>query len=139
MMLSPALGLLYFFGKAKDGVGGEQTKFGVKDFIGLALVPVYVSAALSFGLIFLFVASTGISDNVESVGKGTEKIELSGLTLTITGYQGKTADGFFKASQGALSSLIVELFGIVILWVAVMAALKQSDVTKNIVQPIESF
>jgi hypothetical protein len=31
------------------------------------------------------------------------------------------------------------VFGIVILWLAVIAALKQSEITKEIIAPIESF
>lgn len=48
MMLSPAFGLLYFFDKTKDGMGESGKSFNVKEFLSLALVPVYVSAALSF-------------------------------------------------------------------------------------------
>jgi len=55
-MFSPAFGLLYFFEKGKEGVGDGDAKFSITEFISLALVPVYVSAALSFGLVFLFVA-----------------------------------------------------------------------------------
>ncbi len=58
-IFSPLFGLFYFF----DGHGGEATKdlekkLGFKTFIGLAMVPVYVSAALAFGLLFLFKVST---------------------------------------------------------------------------------
>jgi len=35
--------------------------------------------------------------------------------------------------------MIVEIFGVVILWIAVMAALKSSETTKAIVQPIAKF
>lgn len=51
-MFSPLFALNYvmdFKGKLKDSVG----KLSVTKFISLAMVPVYVSAALAFGLMFL--------------------------------------------------------------------------------------
>ncbi len=136
MMISPVFGLLYFFNN-KEWVWSDNTKFSIKEFISLALVPVYVSAALSFGLVFLFVASNGLSKEIESGDGGEQTLSLGGFSLTIHWYQWKTNNPLWI--KGALSTLIVELFGIVILWIAVMAALKQSDTTANIVKPIAEF
>ena len=48
-MFSPFFALTYVLGdKAK-----KLEKFSIKEFISLAMVPVYVSAALAFGLMFL--------------------------------------------------------------------------------------
>ncbi len=48
-MFSPFFSLTYVLGdKAK-----KLEKFSIKEFISLAMVPVYVSAALAFGLMFL--------------------------------------------------------------------------------------
>jgi hypothetical protein len=137
MMLSPAFWLLYFFEKWSDGAEGVE--FSITKFISLALVPVYVCAALSFGLVFIFVASDGIGKSVEVTNPGSETLELAGLKLTIKWYQWKTEWGLMKWVGGALSTLIVEMFGIVILWIAVMAALKTSETTNAIVEPIRAF
>lgn len=135
MMLSPAFWLLYFFWEEASWT----EKFTIKEFIALALVPVYVSAALSFGLVFLFVASDGIKGNMTSEEQGTETLELAGLKLTIKWFQGKSEGGLMNSAGSALSTLIVEMFGIVILWIAVMAALEKSKITGAIIEPIKSF
>lgn len=54
MVFSPVFGLLYFFDKSKDWF--MDGKFSISQFLWLAMVPVYVSAALGFGLLFIFVA-----------------------------------------------------------------------------------
>ena len=59
-MFSPVFWLLFFFGKAKEGVW--EQKFGIGEFIKLALVPVYVSAALAFWLMFIFVVSNWLEE-----------------------------------------------------------------------------
>ena len=40
----------------KEGFNSD-TKFSIGEFVSLALVPVYVSAALAFGLTFILVAT----------------------------------------------------------------------------------
>jgi len=55
-MFSPVFWLLWFFGKEKEWTA--EGKFGIMQFIHLALVPVYVGSALSFGLVFIFVSWT---------------------------------------------------------------------------------
>jgi len=144
MMLSPAFGLLYFFWKAKEWVGDGDSKFGVGEFIALALVPVYVSAALSFGLLFIFVATDGLEkwwkNGKVHIHKGKnwwEVIEVFwDFAFTIKWYQWKGLSWIVAWWWGALWTLIIELFGIAILWIAVMAALKQSQTTKAITAPI---
>ena len=51
-IFSPLFGLFHFFGK-NSVVDKLEKDIGFKTFIGLAMVPVYVAAALSFGLVFL--------------------------------------------------------------------------------------
>lgn len=52
MIFSPVFWLLYFFWKEKEWFW----KFSITEFLWLAMIPVYVTAALSFGLLFIFVA-----------------------------------------------------------------------------------
>jgi len=129
-MLSPAFGLLYFFWKGSDWVWGDENKFSIKEFIALALVPVYVSAALAFGLVFILVASQGIKEqNPEE-----DKLSAWGFSLTILWAHW---DG--ESEKSVIWKLIVEIFWVVILWIAVMAALRQSETTKQITSPIAEF
>lgn len=53
---------MYFLGKGKEGfsAGEGGSKFSITEFIALAMVPVYASAALAFGLVFILVATEGI-------------------------------------------------------------------------------
>ncbi|MCD5375071.1 hypothetical protein LR010_01300, partial [Candidatus Gracilibacteria bacterium] len=114
MMLSPVFGLLYFFNKESEGFGESGKAFNIKEFIALALVPVYVSAALAFGLVFILVASEGIDETND----GSDTMKAGGFSLTILG-----AHSDEKEEKAIIGKLIVEIFGIVILWIAVMAAL----------------
>ena len=131
-MLSPAFWLLYFFWKSADGVGSDKNKFSIKEFIALALVPVYVAAALSFGLVFILVATQWLKENQTSDTLDT--IEAWGFKLEIIGAH---SDG--SVEKSVIAKLIVEIFWVVILWIAVMAALKTSTTTWSIIEPIEAF
>ena len=129
MMMSPAFGLLYFFGKWSEWVGEWNNKFSIKEFISLAMVPVYVSAALAFGLVFIMVAGTWVNNT----SWDTDKIEAWGFSLTLIWVL------WDKWEWSTIWQLIVQIFWIVILWIAVMAALKTSSTTWAIIEPIESF
>lgn len=129
-MLSPVFWLLYFFGKGSEWFGSDSNKFSISEFIALALVPVYVSAALAFGLVFILVASHGIKET----NPDSDTLRAGWFSLTILGAHG---DG--ESEKSVIWKLIVEIFGIVILWIAVMFALRQSEVTKQITQPIADF
>jgi len=151
-MLSPAFWLLYFFWK-NDWIWDGNGKFGVKDFISLALVPVYVAAALSFWLLFIMVSSYWIKDGqvlgdcTDSVWaqiewtEGAQCMDIGWFNFGIKWAHGSenSATSASSAISGALGKLIMELFGIVILWVAIMAALKQSEITNKITEPIQQF
>lgn len=52
-IFSPLFALNFVLGGSKSKALEKLTKFDIKHFISLALVPVYVSAALAFGLMFL--------------------------------------------------------------------------------------
>ncbi|MDD4151145.1 MAG: hypothetical protein PHR68_00865 [Candidatus Gracilibacteria bacterium] len=150
-IFSPLFGLLYFFnGKVPSSLKSLE-KIGFKHFLGLAMVPVYVALALSFGLLFSFVATQGLSNGVQSTG-GNElkdnKITIAGSTLTISGSflssnSGDTGKnvvgGILSGGAGAVSQLVINLIALAILWMSVMAALKSSDITASVVQPIAAF
>ncbi|MCH8518308.1 SLC19 family protein [Candidatus Gracilibacteria bacterium] len=133
IMLSPIFGLMYFFGKSKEGFGESGKNYNVKEFISLAMIPVYVSAALAFGFIFILVATEGLKEHV-SDGSTLDTLDLGGLKLEVTGSYG---DG--DLNLGVIGKLIVQIFGVAILWIAVMVALRSSEATKAIVEPIYQF
>lgn len=135
VMLSPFFGLSYFLWK---DVGWE--KFSVKEFISLALVPVYVSLALSFGLLFLYMAGQSaifkapvIKDANGEIIKPSSKLSIGNafsLEIKWTGWDNALSD---------IGEIIMKMFGLVILWMWVMTALKQSQITAQIISPIEQF
>lgn len=131
-MLSPAFGLLYFFWKTGEGFGESWDKFNIKEFIALALVPVYVAAALSFGLIFILVATEWLKESASE--NDLDQINAGWFSLSII-----WAHGSGEQEVSVIGKLIVELFGVVILWIAVMAALGASKTTKAVVEPIAAF
>ena len=148
-MFSPIFGLLYFFDKAWWGWEGVMKKFSITEFIKLALVPVYVAAALSFGLFFLFVVSTTLN---KTGAEGNKQIVLeknwAKLTMWKLSYwiewsflstANKEWDTLFSEIQGGIWTLIIDLMALVILWMGVMAALKTSEITWTVVEPIAAF
>lgn len=145
-MLSPVFWLLYFFKKQNDGMGDAGKKFNLKEFIALAFVPVYVSAALAFWLLFIFAAgnswwkqSTGI------ISEDGKEVKHAWMSYTIE--WPSTNDGDAKSSikkvftwfQWTFGTLILQVFWLAILWIAVMAALKQSSITQNVIDPFDKF
>jgi len=149
-MFSPIFGLLFFFWKSKDWVA----KISPLEFIKLALVPVYVSAALAFGMIFMFVAAHWLTTKqengesfIEDVSTWDEKasrlkIWVFSITLKwIKWWEVKKWKDWtsFNTLWNWIGQLLLEIFWLVILWIAVMAALKSSEITHNVVKPIISF
>jgi len=129
-MLSPVFGLLYFFWKWSEWFWESGKSFNIKEFIALALVPVYVSAALAFGLVFILVAGEWI----KGMNPEEDKLSAGWFSLTITWAHW---DG--ESEKSVIWKLIVQIFWVVILWIAVMAALWASNTTKAIVEPIAQF
>jgi hypothetical protein len=142
MMLSPVFGLLYFFWKGSEWFWESGKKFNIKEFIALALVPVYVSAALAFWLVFILVASEGLKKVATDAGE-PNTLQAWGFSLTIIWAHGGDDDPLNAPTgneeKSVIGKLIVEIFGIVILWIAVMAALGASETTKSIIEPIAKF
>jgi len=167
MMMSPVFGLMYFFGKNDGGWDGFFSKFNIKEFISLALVPVYTMLALSFWLLFLYVVGTWMSWNTTSPDKNVGTwLSGNGIHIDKEGIKLWTWEDQFKLkitwslsnsdqgnimsvwqffadikdwSLGVIWSLIVQFFGIVVLWWAMMAAMRSSEITKAIVEPIHAF
>jgi len=134
MMLSPAFWLLYFFWKGSEWMWETGEKFNIKEFIALALVPVYVSAALAFGLVFILVAGKWIT--LEDPNE-PDTMKAGWFTITMIWAQGWSES--WESSWSVIGKLIAQIFGVVILWIAVMAALWASKTTKTIVEPIQAF
>ncbi|MDD3646319.1 MAG: hypothetical protein PHH06_02830 [Candidatus Gracilibacteria bacterium] len=156
MMMAPIFGLMYFFDKTSGG-GEFFDKFNVKQFISLAFVPVYTMLALSFGLLFIYAAGNGMSYNGDYKDINTVKLdepqgENGEQTLTVGQFSlkiigspsnPKNVTGFFdnisNKGMGVIGTLIMKIFGIVVLWGVLMAALRSNDITKAIVEPLHAF
>ena len=163
-IFSPLFALKYFLSDKVDK-DSMLSKFDFREFIGLAMVPVVVSAALGFGFMFLntfqahLVQSSNVADqkwvksdyiNVTQWDNTTNgSIQFFGTTITIflpensTQSAGGSPENNAKSFQAALfnvlAGLITPILGLVILWMAVMAAMKTSAATKEAVKGIEWF
>lgn len=144
-IFSPLFALNYAIG----GKHKSLEKLSIKEFISLAMVPVYVSAALAFGLMFLSLVmnkdgygKVGMVAKIESTKQsGQQKFQIGGekgMTLTTIGDPNTmdTLDASFGTGQGLIGSVIMGFLAIVILWMAVMAALGASKITEAAVKPI---
>jgi hypothetical protein len=171
MIFSPVFWLLYFFWKEKDWF--MDGKFSLTEFISLALVPVYVSGALAFWLLFIFVAwksfwsEEGLNgwliwysdiktnpvsytpiDEGQPVPTALNTMTWSRITFMkdfhIDMYwefwtSWKTWIKALWVLKSGIWTLIMQLFGIAVLWIAVMAALWASKITWAVVEPIAAF
>lgn len=146
-MFSPVFWLFYFF--KKDGWwDGAAKNFSVKNLISLAMVPVYVSWALVFGLVFLMVAWKWITEN-----KLIQKDDKTWNTyLQVPWNENKATRVYWDwvyhnekwnsaidDFQSNFWTLVMQIFGIMFLWMWVMAALKSSEITWEVVDPIAKF
>jgi hypothetical protein len=147
MMISPLFWLFYYFW-GSIGKLGKLSDFNLKNFIWLAMMPVYVAAALSFWLLFIAVVNNGMT---KSAGSSTMlkctwssqdqtcSITLGWFELAIKGAMGKSWEGATDNNSNPVGYLIMQMFAIVVLWVSVMAALNTSDLTKSVIKPFEEF
>jgi len=160
IMLSPIFWLMYFFDK-KDWWDWFFAKFNLKEFIALAMVPVYTMLALSFWMLFLYVVWTWLTlksdNNINSfqiVSFKDDWIDKSSIiiwndyqiALTISWILWTNSEKINKLIGEWKNNvlwfiwiLILKLFGIVILWWTVMAAMRTSEITKTIVEPLHQF
>ncbi|MFZ4461591.1 MAG: hypothetical protein ACOYN2_03510 [Patescibacteria group bacterium] len=119
--------------------------------ISLALVPVFVAAALSFGMLFLQMAQAvdinGKSEYVKQEKCENGKKECSAFTFTDTKFEitgGLTgASGIVNDTKdlglNILGRFMIHILGLVVLWMAVMAALKSNKITEDAVKPVAEF
>lgn len=149
-IFSPLFALMYVTGSKHKSL----EKFSIKEFLSLAMVPVYVSAALAFGLMFLgAVMNSGAADgkvtsNIVSVDSPTDDpgtttfafLGDNGVKLTTKGLLDPKASGAahkaLSTGTGIIGTIIVNTLALVILWMAVMAALGASKITESAVKPI---
>lgn len=146
-MFSPAFWLLLFF-KKWEVDAGSKFKFGIKEFISLAFVPVYVSAALAFGLLFIFAAAHSLTSNNNSTWRqilNWESLTFGGFTYTFEGWGpvgAQAKEGLGKLigdAKGTVGTLMLQVLGLAILYMALMAALKQSSITASVLDPFEKI
>ena len=144
-MLSPIFWLFYFF--KKDGWWEWAAKYlSVKNLIWLWLVPVYVSAALAFWIIFILTADKWIETSWLIKKSCMEWVPWTNNQYTkvcwdwVYHWENKTSsDNTFKWFVGNFWKFLLQVFGILFLWMWVMAALKSSDITKEVASPIAEF
>ena len=154
MILSPFFGLMYFFWD-KWPTKALSEKFSFEKFIWLAMMPVYVAWALAFWLLFILVAGKWMSEdwgkcdsrdesNLKMCFTTTDKessIEFLWIKLKFnwTFSDSWAINWMFWEFKGSFATLLLQIFGLAILRIAVMAALGSSELTKEVVQPIKQF
>ena len=140
IMISPIFGLLYFLWDKSWAINNSLWNFTLTKFISLAMVPVYVAAALAFGFVFLMItwATKGIdfkkTDTVEHLTiLNSFNIEIkSWITPGSKDYTWTTV----WLMQTTIGYIIMNLFSVILLWIVVMAAFKADDISKWIVWPL---
>ena len=155
-MFSPLFALDFFLGWKWLWKVWETLKnhMSISKFISLAMVPVYVSAALSFWLVFLSFAINNKYDKTGSFAtlqkatkdwkqimefwENSSKIQLTFIRNYTDGSSWIAWD-VFDTGAGFISNIIISFLALVILWMTVMAALKSDTITWNAVKPISDF
>lgn len=160
-IISPVFWLVYFFDKKEWSWEWFMKNFSVWEFIALAMVPVYTMLALSFWLLFIFVIWTWMSKWVAEVNTwGHSFVRLDDKWVTIwdgdqaftlkiewailwsTDSKNSFTSVFSKVGTKWLWvvwTIIIQFFSIMVLWMAVMAALKSSAITAAVTEPIRQF
>ena len=144
MMLAPLFWIMYFFKKWWWGNWFLQ-KFNFKEFIALTLTPVYAMLALSFWIFFIFVSWKWMTWVTTDLTVKDKEVKIWDFTLTVEWAVSNdlSVTDFLKTiwdwALWVIWALILKIFWIVVLWWAVMAALKQSQITWEIIEPISAF
>lgn len=108
-------------------------------------MPVYVAWALSFGLLFLFVAWKSISWDIWNntwtlkISKEWNVIENWWTTITLKSPVTNEWTNIISWFNWSIWTFLLQLFWIAILWVAVISALKSSEITQSVVSPFENM
>jgi len=150
MMISPVFWLLFFFKKEPEWL----KNFTIIKFLWLAMVPVYVAAAFAFGLVFIVTVSQKsevVDPQATAVNAAINSWSIILWTwswqikITMTWLWEWTKEAidigatWLAQWKGILGKFIMEIFGVVIMWMAVMAALKTDELTKEVYSPIVEF
>lgn len=150
MMISPLFWLMYFFDKS-EWWSGFFEKFNLKQFISLAFVPVFAMLALSFWMLFMYMIWNGMTtppwpnDPPSTITIKDNTFKINEVELTIDGSitSDQSITDFMKWIWNGwlwvIWSLILKIFGVVVLWWAVMAALRTNEITKAVVEPLYQF
>lgn len=139
---SPLFWLMYFLWSWK--LWEKVDKFSFKSFFGLVMVPVYVAWALSFWFMFLVIIWKWISEDTNT-NFNLDEFQLWTVTIVINWsmWDSKNdknlASTIFGTMKWLLGYLMLKIFWLAFLWMAVMAALKQSSITYTFIKPIEDF
>jgi hypothetical protein len=154
MMISPIFWLMYFFDKKEWSWFFE--KFNFKEFIALAMVPVYTMLALSFWILFMYTIWKWITDinwsgivridDCTQWGPTVKCIIVNDFELGIEWAVSKVwsntssfLNKVWATSLWIIWALIIKLLGIVILWSSILAAMWSSKITWAITKPIQDF
>ena len=155
-MMSPIFWLMYFFDKKDWGWDWFFGKFTIKELISLAMVPVYTMLALSFGLLFMYVVWSGLGQNTWGWKIANQQVYIKDWKVTIWTTEKFTLEIIWSVSSQAddatsfiksiwwdglwiVWGLILKIFGIVVLWGTVIAAMSASKVTEAIIKPLQDF
>lgn len=152
-MFSPLFAISFFFSwSVKWWKISEDLKkhFSIGKFISLAMVPVYVAAALSFWLMFLWLAmsvSSNPNTNLVEYWK-CEKAEWEDCQYITSwwfelqiwwNYQTDKMiewwNNLMNTWAWMISNIIIYFIALAVLWMAVMAALNANEITKWAVEP----
>ncbi len=115
-------------------------------------MPVLVAGSLSFGLLFLSLAKTapitGSSTEFVTLDKCAGKADCQSIEFGTNGTKveiigapvgsNPITDGK-NFALGIFGKLIIEILALVVLWMAVMAALRSNKITESAVEPIAAF
>lgn len=149
IMFSPIFWLQYFFKKEE---AGELDSFNFMEFVKVAFVPALVGAALSFWLVFILVVNEGMWKPAPTSTSKMVTCEnnLSACTIEVWEFKFKVEwavgawVGFVgewaQIGLGALGAIMMNLFGLAVLWMAVMTALTSGGKMVNqVIEPIHTF
>lgn len=162
VMMSPLFWLMYFFDKNEWWWEWLFAKINIKEFISLAFVPVYAMLALSFWLLFITVVNEWISPDeststeiswfkiipnpdwewtIFTIWTGEEPVAsllIKWMSTNLT-KSWQLLSWWVDKSLGVIWLLIMRIFGIVVLWWAMMAAMRHSEITKAVIEPLHQF
>lgn len=159
-IFSPFFALAYFFKDWKMGKKLDESALSFKSFASLAFVPVYVSAALAFWLMFIAATMSispystwnEIKTDVVTIKSSWDSKQTQEFTFwewnwavsfkvlwTFSNQEKWTWDNALNISKWILGTIIIDFLALWVLWMAVKAALSADDITKKAFAPFEKM